>query len=180
MTTQPYRKNTIDPSTEPPKREECPRSEEKPQALKSVKSTLPAMAVLAMREQSANDGHFTMFLVGGPYGNLHVLPKGGEKVYEAFDREGAGTVAHQGGDIGLLDAEDVPGFGLDKAARLDEAVDLQSEPCFQEFLFGMGKTEIGKHIPATLFWRDRHSLSRGHVSFAFLCGDGQPQPGGGG
>src|SRR5487761_446007 len=51
MTTQPYRKNTIDPSTEPPKREECPRSEEKPQALKSVKSTLPAMAVLAMREQ---------------------------------------------------------------------------------------------------------------------------------
>jgi len=109
------------------------------------------IAVLAMGEQSASDGHLTMFLARGPYDNLHVLPKGGEKVYEAFDREGAGAVAHQGGDVGLLDAEDVPGSGLGKAARLDEAVDLQREPCFQELLFGMGKTEIGEHIPAALF-----------------------------
>ena len=92
-----------------------------------------------------------MFLARGSYGYFHILPKGGEKVYEALDREGAGAVAHQCGDVGLLDAEDTPRFGLGKAAILNQAVDLQREPCFQELLFWMGKTEIGEDIPAAFF-----------------------------
>ena len=89
-----------------------------------------------------------MSLARGSYGYLHILPKGGEKVYEALDRKGAGAVAHQCGNVGLLDAEDVSRFGLGKTAILYQAVDSQREPCFQEFLFGMGKTEIGEDIPA--------------------------------
>ena len=83
--------------------------------------------------------------------DLDILPQGCEKVHEALDRERAGAVAHQCGNVGLLDAEELSRFGLGQPALLDQAVDLQREPRFQEFLLGMGKTEIGEDIPAALF-----------------------------
>jgi len=83
--------------------------------------------------------------------DLDILPQGCEKLHEALDRERAGAVAHQCGDVGLLNAEKLPRFGLGQPALLDQAKDLQCEPRFQEFLFGMGKTEIGEDIPAALF-----------------------------
>ena len=115
-----------------------------------------------------------MFLVCRPDGNLHVLAQGGEKIHETLDGEGAGSVAHQGRDTGLLDAEDFPRLRLSEAALLDETVNLQGEARFQKLLLGMGKSEIGENVPAALF--ELHRSLRGHISFAFLGGDVRPQP----
>ncbi len=73
-----------------------------------------------------------MFLARGSDRNLHVLPKGGEKIHKTLDGEGAGSVMHQGGHAGPLNAEDVPGLRLGEAALLDEAVNPEREPRFQE------------------------------------------------
>jgi hypothetical protein len=39
----------------------------------------------------------------------------------------------------LLDAEDLAGFGLGEAARLDQLVDLQRQTRLQQLLLGMGQ-----------------------------------------
>jgi hypothetical protein len=36
---------------------------------------------------------------------FNVLPKGGKKLHQALDGEHAGAIAHKGGNVGLLDAE---------------------------------------------------------------------------
>jgi len=92
-----------------------------------------------------------MFLASGSDSDFDILPKGCEKFHEALDRERAGAVAHQCGDVGLLDAEEITRFGLGQTALLNQAVNSQCEPRFQEFLLWMGKTEIGEDIPAALF-----------------------------
>jgi hypothetical protein len=61
-----------------------------------------------------------------PYDDFHVLPERGEEVHEAFDGKSPGAVAHQCGDMRLLDAENLSGFCLLEAAPLDEAVDLKA------------------------------------------------------
>ena len=129
---------------------------------------------------SGDDGHFSLLLACRPDGDLNVLPQGSEEVHEALDGKAAGAVAHQCGDVGLLDAENLSGCSLGKAALLDEAVNFESQPCFQEFLLRMGDAEVGEDIPAALFCPDGPFRSSGHVSSAFLCGDVRPQPGGGG
>lgn len=115
-----------------------------------------------------------MFLACGPDGNLHVLTQGGEKIHEALDGEGAGPIAHQGGNPGLLDSEYLPSLCLSEATLFNEPVNLEREACFQEFLFGMGKPEIGEDVSAALF--RLHRLFRGHLSSAFLGGDVRPHP----
>src|ERR1700690_220531 len=83
------------------------------------------------RSRLQNHGHFAVWLAGGLYDDLHVLAKRGEELHEAFDGEGAGTVAHQCRNVRLLDAENLSGFRLLEPALLDEAVDLQGEPGLQ-------------------------------------------------
>jgi hypothetical protein len=111
-----------------------------------------------------------MFLAGGLHGDLDVLAEGGEKVHEALDGKGAGAVAHQGGDVRLLDAEDLASFGLLEAATFDEAVNLESKLSFQDLLFRMGEAEVGKDISTAFLCPDWFSYSGSHVSSAFLCG----------
>src|SRR2546422_11377583 len=79
-----------------------------------------------------------------------------------------------------LDAEDFSGFGLAKGTVLNESVNLQRQLCFQEFLFRVGKAEVGEDVPAAFFYADGLFGSRGHVSCAFLCVAVRPQPDGGG
>ncbi len=130
--------------------------------------------------QSSNHGHFAVLLTRGPYGNLHVLPEGGEKIHQPFDGESARAVAHQGGDVRLLDAQDPSGFGLPEAAAFDKTVNLQGELGFQQLLLGMGKTEVSKNISAAFFPLDGLLRSRRHVSSASLCVAVPPQPAGDG
>ena len=54
----------------------------------------------------------------------------------------------------LLDTEDPSGFRLPEAAAFDETVNLQRELCFQQLLFWMGKTKVGKNVPAAFFYPD--------------------------
>ena len=85
-----------------------------------------------------DEGDFALFFAGGLDGDLDVLAEGGEKVHEALDGKGTGAVAHQGRDVGLLDAEDLAGLCLLEAAIFDEAKNLKRELGFQELLFRMG------------------------------------------
>src|ERR1019366_2377660 len=100
---------------------------------------------------SGDDGRLSLLLACRPDGDLNVLPQGSEEVHEALDGKAAGAVAHQCGDVGLLDAENLSGCSLGKAALLDEAVNFESQPCFQEFLLRMGDAEVGEDIPAAFF-----------------------------
>jgi len=95
-------------------------------------------------------GHTAVFVARGSDRNLHVLTEGGEKIHEALDGEGTSPVAHQGGDAGLLDAEDSPCLHLSEAALLDEAVNLEREAGFQQFLFGVREPEISEDVSAAL------------------------------
>ena len=120
-----------------------------------------------------------MFLARGRHGDLDVLAEGGEEVHQAFDGKGAGAVAHQGGNVRLLDAEDLAGIGLLEAAFLDEAVDLEGKLGLQELLLGIRETKVGKNVSAAFFHSDWFSCSGSHVSSAFLCGGVPPRPGDG-
>ena len=124
-----------------------------------------------------HEGNFAVFLASGLHGDAHVLAEGGEKVHKTFDGKGAGAVAHQDGNMRLLDAEDLASFCLLEATFFDEAINLQRELGLQEFLLGMGETEVGKNISTAFFDPDRFSCSGSHVSSAFLCGGVRPQPG---
>jgi len=59
-----------------------------------------------------HEGNFAVFLASGFHGDLDVLAEGGEKVHETFDGKGTGAVAHQDGNMRLLDAEDLASFCL--------------------------------------------------------------------
>jgi hypothetical protein len=84
----------------------------------------------------------------------HLWPQGGEEVHEAFDGESAGAVAHQGRDVRLFDAEDIPRLGLRQVAILDEAVNPKRKLCLQQLLLGMRKPEIRENVPAAPFHPD--------------------------
>jgi hypothetical protein len=48
-------------------------------------------------------------------------------------------------------AENFAGLYLCEAATLDDTVDLQREMGLELLAFGIGKTNIGKHVAAALF-----------------------------
>ena len=98
-----------------------------------------------------HEGNFAVFLASGFHGDLDVLAEGGEKVHETLDGKGTGAVAHQGGNVRLLDGEDLASFGLLEAAFSKEAINLERKLCLQEFLLGMGETEVGKNISTAFF-----------------------------
>jgi hypothetical protein len=53
------------------------------------------------------------------------------------------TFTHQGGNVGLLDAENCARFCLCEVATLNDALDLQTEMNLELLAFGMGETNIG-------------------------------------
>src|SRR5208282_1380267 len=123
---------------------------------------LSRVMFIANMPRSHHEGDAAVFLACRPDGNLHVLTQGGEKIHEALDGEGAGTVAHQYRHTWLLDAEDLPRLRLSEPTLLDEAVNLQREARFQKFLLGMDKPEVGEDVSPALF--ELHRLLRGHIS----------------
>src|SRR2546422_7281533 len=68
-----------------------------------------------------------------------------------------------------LDAEDFSGFGLAKGTVLNESVNLQRQLCFQEFLFRVGKAEVGEDVPAADRKSTRLNSSHGYISYAVFC-----------
>jgi len=115
-----------------------------------------------------------VWFAGGADGDLDVLAEGGEELHEAADAEVSGTIAHEEGDLGLLDAEDFGDFDLGQAAVLEDGIDLQGELGFEELLFGIGEAEIGEDVAAAL--GDASDALLGlfyfgfHFSFAFRDG----------
>src|SRR5690242_5407235 len=99
---------------------------------------------------SGDEGNLALSFPRGLYGDLYVLAEGGEKVHETLHGKRAGAIAHQGGNVRVFDAEDLPGFSLLEAAFFDEAVDLQSKLGFQELLLGCGRSRSAKALPLLL------------------------------
>src|SRR5262245_57964460 len=64
-------------------------------------------------------------LPGRLHGDLHILAERGEKFHQPSDREVARTVAHERGDMRLLDAEQFARLCLCQPACLDDLVDLK-------------------------------------------------------
>jgi hypothetical protein len=120
--------------------------------------------------QLGDERHFAVFFARGLEGNLHVLAQSGEKVHEAFDGKGTRTIAQQGRNVRLLDAQNLSSFGLPEATLFNDAVDLQRELCFQKLLFGVGQTQVSKNIPTAFYCLGGSFCSRSHVSSAFPCG----------
>jgi len=110
--------------------------------------------------------------------NLHILSKGSQEIHQTFDREGAGSVAHQCGDVRLFDPEDPSRFGLGEVTLPDKPVNLQRQFCFQELPLGMRQAEIRKNIAAALFHFDSIAGFCPHVSSAFRDADARLRPGG--
>src|SRR3981189_3992576 len=100
----------------------------------------------AERRVLGHEGNFAVFLASGFHGDLDVLAEGGEKVHETFDGKGTGAVAHQDGNMRLLDAEDLASFCLLEATLSNEAINLERKLGLQEFLLGMGEPEVAKNI----------------------------------
>jgi hypothetical protein len=71
-----------------------------------------------------NDRHRPLLLARRLHRDLDVLPGGSEKLDQAADGEIARAVAHQRGDVGLLDAEDFAGLCLGQPSSLDDLVNL--------------------------------------------------------
>jgi hypothetical protein len=59
-----------------------------------------------------NDRHRPLLFASRLHRDLDVLPERSEKLDQAADGEIARAVAHQRGDVGLLDAEDFAGLCL--------------------------------------------------------------------
>ena len=72
------------------------------------------------------------------------------KLDQTADGKIASAVAHQGGNVELLDAEDCTGTRLGQSALLDDLIDSQSELGLQQFLLWIWQTEISEDIAATL------------------------------
>lgn len=89
-----------------------------------------------------DDGEVAVGFARGADGDLHVLAERGEKLHQAAHGKTARTIAHQQGDMRLLDSENLARLGLSEAALLDQTVDLQCPAGLEQFLLGMGKPQV--------------------------------------
>jgi hypothetical protein len=105
-------------------------------------------------------------------GDFNVLAEGGEKVHKALDRKVAGLPAHETGNVGLLDTEDLSRLRLGEAAFFDQAVDFERKSSFEVLPFRIGEAEVAKDVAAALFHSDSGILL--HLSSAFLCNPVRP------
>ena len=79
--------------------------------------------------------------------DLHVVAERGQEIHQAFHREISRPIAHEQRHVRLLDAENLTGLRLRQMACLDDAVDLQRQAGFEQFLFGMGRPKSAKTFP---------------------------------
>ena len=77
-------------------------------------------------------------------------PRAVKEFHQSPDRKMSGTVAHQRGDMRLLDSEDFSSFCLCEVAFLDDAINLKRELGLNLVLLGIGQVKIGKDV-ATAF-----------------------------
>lgn len=75
----------------------------------------------------------------GADGDFDVLAEGGQESHEAAHAEVAGAVAHEQGDLGLLDFEDFGEFDLGQVSGFEDCIDLQGQLGLEQFLLGIGE-----------------------------------------
>ena len=116
---------------------------------------LQAHCAPSMSETSTYDhGQLALPLSRRTHRDPNVLPEGGQEPHQPLDGEGTGPSAHERGDVGLPDPEDLAGLGLREAALPDEAVDLQRQIGLELLALGMGESEITEDVAAALLHAD--------------------------
>jgi hypothetical protein len=84
------------------------------------------------------------------HNNLNVVIECDQEPQQAFDGELAKLAAQHFRDIGLAHAEQLSGFDLLESAFLQNCVDFEYKLRFVQVLFGVGHTDVLKHIAAPL------------------------------
>src|SRR5580704_8372056 len=73
------------------------------------------------------DRHLTLRLARRLHRDLDILSERGQEFHQPSNREIPGAIAHQCGDVRLLDAEDFARLRLSQVTRLHNLVDLQCQ-----------------------------------------------------
>ena len=89
-----------------------------------------------------------MLAAGWPDRHFDVLPEADQKLEQPSNRKASRAIAHQEGDVGLLDAERRRRLALRHAPLPDDAVNPEREAGLNQLLLGVGQAEIGKDIGA--------------------------------
>lgn len=115
-----------------------------------------------------------MFSAAGPHGDFHVLTQSREKFHEAANGKVASAIPHQQGDLRLPHAENFGDLNLCHAAVSQNRIDLECKLGLEQFLLGIGKTQVCKDVSAA-FGYVSHALAcffrfGFHLNSAFLCG----------
>lgn len=110
-----------------------------------------------------------MFLASGPDGDFNVLTQSSKELHKASNGEVTRTVPHQQRHLRLLHAENFGDLNLYHAAVLKDGIDLQGEPCLEQFLLRIGNAKVCKDVSAAF----------GHASKAIACFLGLRFQGGG-
>src|SRR5262249_16207931 len=132
---------------------------------RSPRISLRSIRATSIGLSSQHHRHLSMRLPCRLYRDFHVLPESREKLGQTSDRKIAGTVAHERGDMGVLDAQDLAGLGLCQATCCDQFVDLQSQAGLEQLLLRIRQSEIGKDVAAARFCPDSGLLA--HLNSAF-------------
>ena len=83
--------------------------------------------------------------------NLDVPVEADEEQQQAFEGKAGETPVHDGRDLGLIELEQLGGFGLGQVALADNLGDLARQGRLDQTLLRFGQTEIGKDVAGTLF-----------------------------
>lgn len=115
-----------------------------------------------------------MFLVGRAHGDFHVSTQSREKFHEASNGKVTRAISHQQRDLGLTHSENFGDLNLCHAAVFQNRIDLECKLGLEQFLFGIGKTQVCKDVSAA-FGYVSHALAcffrfGFHLNSAFLCG----------
>jgi hypothetical protein len=85
------------------------------------------------------------------YYDFHILVERHKEPQQTLNRKLPKLAAQHLGNVGLLDAEEIGGFGLLKAAPFHDRVDFVDQLRFDQMLLGIWDAKILKHVSASDF-----------------------------
>lgn len=94
--------------------------------------------------------HLAVGFAGWPDSDLYIMAKCRQEFHQAAGRETAGTVAHEQGHVGLLNAQNLSSLRLRKFAFTDNTVNLKCQAGLHYFLLGIWEAKVSKHIAGAI------------------------------
>lgn len=104
------------------------------------------MATRSSQKSGDDKRHFALFFARRLHFDFNVLAESGKKIEQAAYGKVSGAVAEQSRNMGLGDADDFTNFFLRQVAGFDDAIDLQRQTGFHQFLLGKPSRCTGPHL----------------------------------